>query len=315
MIKLRDFTHIKLLLISGGVLLALGLVCLLFYLPLISVIRANYGDLIIIDSRDPGNPALAKLAHLTTVSIDKLNATRLRYLRDAKVSPTDEMVMVYVPAGEFKMGGARHPDTRPLRKVYLDDYWIDSTEVSNTMYARCVGDGVCDLPAKVKSLDSFIAQTELLDHPVIYVTWFDAIVYCRWAGRRLPTEAEWEKAARGVDGRVYPWGFWEPDPNLLNYGNLIGTTVPVNRFPFGASPYGALNMAGNVREWVGDWYGEYYYRQAPDHNPQGPEHGEERVLRGGGFADTNRRVRANNRFKHVPDSPGYNRGFRCAQSP
>jgi formylglycine-generating enzyme required for sulfatase activity len=313
MTKQHNFTFLKPLLISGSVLLALGLVCLLVYLLLISVIRANYGDLIIGDSANPSNPALAKLAHLTIVGIDKLNATRLSYLQNAKVSPADEMVMLYVPAGEFKMGGTRHPDTRPLRKVYLDDYWIDSTEVSNTMYARCVGDGVCDLPAKVKSLDSFLTQTELLDHPVVYVTWFDALVYCRWAGRRLPTEAEWEKAARGVDGRVYPWGFWEP--NLTNYGNLIGSTVPVNRFPFGSSPYGALNMAGNVREWVGDWYGEYYYSQAPDRNPLGPEHGEERVLRGGGLADTNRRVRVNNRFKHVPDSPGYNRGFRCAQSP
>jgi len=313
MIKRRDFTHLKRLLISGGVFFVLGLVCLLVFLLLISVIRANYGDFVINDSVNPGNPALSKLAHLTTVSIDKLNATRLRYLRNAKVSPADEMVMVYVPAGEFKMGGTRHPDTRPLRKVYLDDFWIDSTEVSNAMYAHCVGEGICNLPAKVKSFDSFLAQTELLDHPVVYVTWFDALVYCRWAGRRLPSEAEWEKAARGVDDRLYPWGFWEP--NLLNYGNLIGTTVPVNRFPFGASPYGALNMAGNVREWVGDWYGEYYYNQAPDRNPQGPEHGEERVLRGGGFTDTNRRVRANNRFKHVPDSPGYNRGFRCAQSP
>ena len=313
MIKRRDFSHLKLLLISGGVLFAFGLVCLLVYLLLISVIRANYGDLVISGSGIPGNSALAKLSDLTTVSIDKLNATRLHYLRKAKVSPADEMVMVYVPAGEFKMGGTRHPDTRPLRKVYLDDYWIDSTEVNNAMYARCVGEGICNLPVKVKSLDSFLAQTEFLDHPVVYVTWFDALVYCRWAGRRLPTEAEWEKAARGVDGRLYPWGFWEP--NLLNNGNLIGTTVPVDRFPFGASPYGALNMAGNVREWVGDWYDEYYYSQAPDRNPQGPEQGEERVLRGGGFTDTNRMVRVNNRFNHVPDSPGYNRGFRCAQSP
>lgn len=312
MTKRRDFSYLTLFLISGGVLLALGMVCLLVYLLLISVIRANYGDLVIRDSGDPGNPTLAKLAGLTTVNIDKLNTTRLHYLRNVKVSPADEMVMLYVPAGEFKMGGTRHPDTRPLRKVYLDDYWIDSTEVSNAMYARCVGEGVCDLPAKVKSLDSFLAQTELSDHPVVYVTWFDALVYCRWTGRRLPTEAEWEKAARGVDGRLYPWGYWEP--NLLNYGNLIGTTVPVNRFPFGASPYGALNMAGNVREWVWDWYGEDYYQQAPDRNPQGPELGEERVLRGGGYTDTNRRVRSNNRFKHEPDSPGYNRGFRCAQS-
>ncbi len=252
MIKRRDFTHLKLLLISGGVLLAFGLVCLLVYLLLISVIQANYVDLVISDSGNPGSPAMAKIANLAVVGIDTIYATQLRYWRGAMVSPADEMVMVYVPAGEFKMGGTRHPDTRPLHKVYLDDYWIDSTEVSNAMYARCVGEGICNLPAKVKSFDSFLAQTELLDHPVVYVTWFDALVYCRWAGRRLPSEAEWEKAARGVDGRLYPWGFWEP--NLLNYGNLIGTTVPVNRFPIGASPYGALNMAGNVREWVGDSY-------------------------------------------------------------
>jgi formylglycine-generating enzyme required for sulfatase activity len=181
------------------------------------------------------------------------------------------------------------------------------------MYEKCVTDQGCFLPAT--RLNPYYGNWIYRDHPVVYVSWFQANEYCTWAGRRLPTEAEWEKAARGIDKFKYPWGSTTPNPRLVNFSeSQIGETVSAYRYPLGASPYGTLNMVGNVREWVADWYSDTYYQESPSTNPTGPEDGKERSLRSGAYdADVNE-ILVTWRYKHEPQSAGLSRGFRCAES-
>ncbi len=232
-----------------------------------------------------------------------------------KISPSDGMKQAFVPQGEFIMG-AGDKKSRPRRfahAVYLDAFWIDRVEVTNRMYALCVDARVCSPP--VSRLNPYYGKWAYRDYPVVYVSWYTAAAYCQWAGRRLPTEAEWEKAARGTDGRTYPWGEARPDPSLANFDQaLAGEPLPVFRYPLGASPYGALNMAGNVREWVADWYDVFYYLSSPYKNPQGPANGSERVLRGGAYDAQFNEIETYQRYKHEPGSAGLSRGFRCAES-
>ena len=231
----------------------------------------------------------------------------------ARVSSADGMTQVFVAAGEFLMGtdDKEAQKNRPRHAVTLSGFWIDQTEVTNEMYARCVAEKQCPPPFS-EEFNPYYGKTKYANYPVVYITWEGADKYCRWAGRRLPTEAEWEKAARGTDGRLYPWGDEPPNMSLANYDNAIGEPLPVDRYPLGASPYGALNMVGNVREWVADWFHEFFYLAGLNENPIGPPSGETKSLRGGSYLDDENEIRVFNRFFHAPGSPGINRGFRCA---
>jgi len=211
-------------------------------------------------------------------------------------------LMVYVPAGDFTMGSNDGPsDAKPAHVVYLDAFWIDKFEVTNALYKKCVDAGKCARPSEMKSYtrSSYYGNSAFDNYPVIYVTWDDANVFCVWASKRLPTEAEWEKAARGTDKRIYPWGNTF-DKNLLNSSEGgKGDTTAVGSYPAGASPYGTLDMAGNVWEWVADW--------------KGPSSGSSRVLRGGSWDNSQRLVRAAYRYDFPLGSRHDFIGFRCAQ--
>jgi len=247
----------------------------------------------------------------------------------SQVSPIDGMVQMYVPAGNFIMGwNGGKLDEQPERKVYLDAFWIDQTEVTVGQYRMCVAAGVCGHPQQgvhhmrnsSEMRRSYYDNEEYFDFPVIFVNWSQAQTYCEWTGRRLPTEAEWEKAARGTDGRLYPWGNEEPNPSLLNYDGNIGDTTQVGSYPAGASPYGALDMAGNVWEWVQDWYDKDYYKESPRRNPTGPETGLFFIERGGSYKKSERPVRTTYRHWYIPPLVGNHvvshsyDGFRCAES-
>jgi formylglycine-generating enzyme required for sulfatase activity len=250
------------------------------------------------------------------------------------IRPADAMMMVYVPPGEFRMGDTADQalaecqksknycerdwfsDEEPPHTVRLDAYWIDQTEVTNAMYTQCVSDGDCQPPYSLRSntRDNYYGISQYADYPVIYVDWNRAEAYCRWARARLPTEAEWEKAARGTDGRTYPWGNEVPACSQANYFNCIADTAAVGSYLSGASPYGALDMAGNVWEWVNDWYGDTYYKDSPESNPQGPSSGSYRVLRGGSWFNNDYYLRSALRNMDGPAGIHDKVGFRCSRS-
>jgi formylglycine-generating enzyme required for sulfatase activity len=245
-----------------------------------------------------------------------------------QISQVDGMVLHYVPAGTFMMGDTaehasaecqktgpspdgckldRFTDEEPVHQVYLDAFWMDETEVTNAMYNLCVKAGVCYLPT---TLD-YYPHIQFADYPVVFVTWDDAKAYCEWVGRRLPTEAEWEKAARGTDGRTYPWGE-EIGKDYANYNLYVGDATVVGSYELGKSPYGLYDMSGNVFEFVADWYHPDYYKTLGEtaDNPKGPSNGQSHVAKGGGFlynsirpADRDARDRATNED-----------GFRCVLS-
>ena len=234
--------------------------------------------------------------------------------------PADGMEMVYIPAGEFLMGSAdsdeqADADEKPQHKVYLDAFWIDQTEVTNAMFETFVwASGYSITGADWRHPQGPASSLKgLAQHPVVQVSWHDASTYCEWAGGRLPTEAEWEKAARGEDGRIYPWGDAAPGCSLLNYAGCKGDATAVGSYPAGASPYGLFDMAGNVWEWVLDWYAGNYYASSPHENPSGPESGEYRGLRGGAWYSGDRDARAANHRRGVPGFRYDNIGFRCAR--
>jgi eukaryotic-like serine/threonine-protein kinase len=205
--------------------------------------------------------------------------TPLPGIGSMRISGVDGMMLVYVPEGIFTMGYEVADDEKPVHDVFLSSFWMDQTEVTNAMYAKCVEAGACSRPISIASYSrsDYYNNPQYADFPVISVSWCDAGTYCIWAGRRLPTEAQWEKAARGTDEHLYPWGNESPVCALANFvsqsGVCAGDPAAVGSYPAGASPYGALDMAGNVLEWVSDIYGPSYYFKSPDANPSGPDVG------------------------------------------
>ena len=249
----------------------------------------------------------------------------------AKLPAHDEMVKI--PAGTFLMGSDKKVDRNayqpefPQRRVYLDAYEIDKYEVTTVQFLKFV------LATDRKPLidwqyDGGNFQETMANHPVMHVSWFDADAYCRWAGKRLPTSAEWEKAARGEDGRIYPWGNEPAGLSRANFGRtglsgpvrdrperllLYPPIISVDKYDNGVSPYGVFQLAGNVAEWTADWYDPHYYKTAPDRNPKGPEKGTQRAFRGGGWIDSTPSVRPAQRNGTDPNTKMNWLGFRCAR--
>jgi len=306
--------------------------------------------------RDPGFPHVIvddAIGEPVYLKLDGPKSAAPAKLGDTWTRLADEMAMVYVPAGEFKMGsdddGIKYArqlckeyggddaiatcrpvafaDEQPAHTVVLDGFWIDRTEVTNKQYHRCVEAQACTPPVDSSSYTrkSYYGDSAYDNYPVIWINQQQAADYCQWAGARLPTEAEWEYAARGPEGRIFPWGSTF-DGKRLNYCDVNCTggpndrsindghadTAPVASFPTGVSWCGALDLAGNVREWVADWYGRYPPRQ--EVNPTGPISGTSRIPRGGCWLDTPDDVRSTNRGENSIDYTRHKVGFRCAKS-
>jgi eukaryotic-like serine/threonine-protein kinase len=260
-------------------------------------------------------PATPTTAPTSTATLEPTPVPTLG-IGSTMISEKDGMTLLYVPAGDFTMGSNDgFPDERPVHKVTLDAFWIDQTEVTNKMYALCVTASACQLPTDLGSItrSSYYGNLQYDNYPVINVDWNMAKAYCAWAGRRLPTETEWEKAARGTDQRTYPWGFNAPDNTLLNFNQVVGDTTEAGKYPNGASPYGALDMAGNVWEWVADWYSDAYYASSPTSNPSGPSSGDGRVQRGGSWNSGDSGVRSAYRTSDSPVEAYSTLGFRCSR--
>ena len=242
--------------------------------------------------------------------------------------PPEDMVLI--PAGDFFMGAdsqLANADQKPLHNVYLDAFYIDKHEVTNAQYEEFIlAGGYTKKKYWTAAGWDFVQKHQIVtplqygensvsmvpDHPVIGVSWYEANAYATWMGKRLPTEAEWEKAARGTKANLYPWGN-ETDFSKLSYFPHVTKLQAAGSFPEGASPYGAMDMAGSVWEWCADWYSQDYYLKSPRKIPKGPNSGEHRVLRGGGWDSIRLQLRTDYRYFDKEDRRSYDIGFRCAQ--
>jgi formylglycine-generating enzyme required for sulfatase activity len=251
----------------------------------------------------------------TTVSEAQLD--RLKKSKSFTAMPVADTAMVEILSGEFLMGSDGSQaleDERPSHRVWLDAFSIDVHEVTTAQYAAFLAAGTSELPWQWQTVD----LTQHADLPVIGVDWRDAEAFCKWRGKRLPTEAEWEKAARGTDGRLYPWGNQVPIRELANFAlgarfSYNQVLLPVRSQEGGKSPYGLYHMAGNVYEWVQDWYSSSYYEVSPQRNPPGPTEGQFKVLRGGSWSDLGKYLLTYGRFKLPPETKNSYSGFRCAK--
>ncbi|MGA6829355.1 formylglycine-generating enzyme family protein [Nitrospira sp. NS4] len=251
--------------------------------------------------------------------------------RVATIKAKDDMVLV--PAGEFIMGSDKKTDRvayrseLPQRRVYLDAFEINKYEVTNLQYLKFIL-ATGRNPQIDWRYDGGNFQDTMTHHPIMHVSWYDADAYCKWAGQRLPTEAEWEKAARGEDGRINPWGKESAGLTRANFGRtgisgpvrdrperllLYPPLISVDKYDNAVSPYGTYQMMGNVSEWVADWYDQDYYKTAPDRNPKGPEKGTQKAFRGGGWMDSTTTMRAAMRNGTDPNTKINWMGFRCAR--
>lgn len=224
--------------------------------------------------------------------------------------------MVFIPAGEFMMGSNDgNNDEKPVHRVYVDGFWMDKYEVTNAAYGEFVRAKGHRAPSGSSGWNTWGRSgppSGMENHPVVNVSWEDARAYCAWAGKRLPSEAEWEKAARGgKEGQKYPWGN-SISSRDANYGQNVGSTTPVGSYP--ANGYGLYDMSGNVWEWVSDWYDANYYSKSPSRNPTGSISGTYRVLRGGSWSDHPDLVRVACRIRSSPVSRLDRFGFRCARN-
>ena len=328
-------------------LLTLALALLFFKAPVVPAVSSL--TMAAMESR-PTPTMAAEESHptseITTPTTAAIESRPTPQTIKVRVWEADDTEMVFVPAGEFVMGSEElGDDERPAHRVYLDDFWIDRYEVTNERFARFVAETSYQTDAERRGrgwvwMGSEWEEVEgadwrhpggpnssiedKMDHPVVLVSWNDADVYCRWVGKRLPSEAQWEKAARGADGQRYAWGdeFDSAKANSKGWrmenGEWKGGTTPVGSFsPQGDSPYGASDMAGNVWEWVADWYGSDYYSTTTDgknvaHNPPGPPTGTDKVLRGGSWAFDEVYARTPFRYNVKPDYTYDFAGFRCS---
>lgn len=244
---------------------------------------------------------------------------------EKEVKGKDGAPMVLIPEGSFPMGvphgdrdGGR--DEYPRHDVFVNNFYIDKFELTNGRYLEFVKATNHRVPQNPKNATRNLWQGDtitesLADRPVVNVDWADANAYCQWAGKRLPTEAEWEKAAKGTADRRFPWGNVEPTNKHLNFNQQwIGekTLMPVGSYELGKSPFGVYDMAGNVWEWVNDWYDAKYYEKSPAKNPMGPDSGTKRVLRGSGWQNETPTVRIFTRVDSDPTIRNESTGFRCA---
>jgi len=270
----------------------------------------------------PGQDVLLTESTLGNIAKATAHIETTRQLQVHEIVVVDRggvaVAQVYVPAGSFKMGSEDgDDDARPAHEIMLNGFLIDRTEVTNAQYAACVATSVCRPPgiSRSNTRDNYYGNSDYDDYPVINISWEDARNFAEWAGGRLPTEAEWEYAARGPENRNYPWGGEAPTCDLLNFNMCIGDTTAVGSYPNGASWVGALDMAGNVWELVSDWYEADYFARSPATNPPGPETGEFKVVRGGAWEDDSRLTRAPHRG-YYQDHPGliyHSIGFRVVE--